>query len=123
MMGHFGGSLYKFKPAGIITYSPSPYGGARAAVALRPFLSELGCLSASKLACFSMVGDIFNEDGTVKDEESRQLKQLPGMLDQVEWLATACLKQKEACVWWVPLNLSMSAVCGEQNTEHMLLLL
>lgn len=97
MMGHFGGSLYKFKPSGIITYSPSPYGGTRAAVALRPFLSELGCLPVSKLACFSMVGDIFNEDGSVKDKENRQLKQLPGMLEQLEWLAVACLRQKELC--------------------------
>ena len=97
MMGHFGGSLYKFKPSGIITYSPSPYGGARAAVALRPFLSELGCISVSKLGCFSMVGDLFNADGSVKDTENRQLKQLSGVLDQVEWLAVACLKQKEIC--------------------------
>lgn len=97
MMGHFGGSLYKFKPSGIITYSPSPYGGARAAVALRPFLSELGCLPVSKLGCFSNVGDIFNADGSVKDENNRQLKQLGGVLDQIEWLAVACIRQKELC--------------------------
>jgi NAD(P)H-dependent FMN reductase len=97
MMGHFGGSNYKFKPSGIITYSPSPYGGARAAVALRPFLSELGCLSVSKMGCFSMVGDIFEQDGSVKDAENRQLKQLAGVLEQVEWLAVACLKQKDLC--------------------------
>lgn len=95
MMGHFGGSLYKFKPTGIITYSPSPYGGSRAAVALRPFLSELGCLPASKLACFSSVGDTFNGDGSVKDAENRQLKQLPALLEQVEWLAVAFANQRE----------------------------
>merc|ERR1712227_584758 len=44
MMGHFGGSRYAKKASGMITYSPGPYGGARGAVALRPFLSELGCL-------------------------------------------------------------------------------
>lgn len=96
MMGHFGGSLYGFKPSGIVTYSPSPYGGARAAVALRPFLSELGCLPVSKLACFSTVGDTFNEDGSVKDESNRQLKQLDALLGQLEWFAVACLKQREA---------------------------
>jgi chromate reductase, NAD(P)H dehydrogenase (quinone) len=96
MMGHFGGSLYAYKPSGIITYSPSPYGGSRAAVALRPFLSELGCLPVSKLACFSMVGDLFDGDGSVKDESSRQLNQLDGLLSQLEWFAVACLKQKEA---------------------------
>jgi NAD(P)H-dependent FMN reductase len=97
MMSHFGGSNFKFKPSGILTYSPSPYGGTRAAVALRPFLSELGCLPVSKLGCFSMVGDMFEEDGTVKDAENRQLKQLAGVLEQLEWLAVACLKQKEVC--------------------------
>ncbi|MGK3745488.1 MAG: chromate reductase [Bacillariaceae sp.] len=96
MMGTFGGSSYACKPSGIVTYSPSPYGGSRVAVALRPFLSELGCLPVSKLACFSDVGDTFNEDGSVKDESNRQLKQLDGLLDQLEWLAVACLNQREA---------------------------
>lgn len=98
MMGHFGGSSYACKPCGIITYSPSPYGGARAAVALRPFLSELGCLPVSKLGCFSAVGDIFHGDGSVKDEEkdNRQLKQLDGVLNQLEWFAVACANQRDA---------------------------
>ena len=97
LMGHFGGSNYAYKPSGIITYSPSPYGGARAAVALRPFLSELGCLPVSTMACFSMVGDIFEQDGSVKDENNRQLKQLDGLLDQLEWWAVACANQRDAC--------------------------
>ena len=96
MMGHFGGSCYAFKPSGLITYSLSPYGGARAAVALRPFLSELGCLPVSAMGCFSMVGDIFEQDGTVKDKDNRQLKQLDGVLAQLEWHAIACANQREA---------------------------
>lgn len=96
MINHFGGSLYAFKPSGIITYSPSPYGGSRAAAALRPFLSELGCLPVSKMACFSTVGDIFHGDGTVKDESHRQLKQLDDLLNQLEWFAIACANQRDA---------------------------
>lgn len=96
MMGHFGGSNYAYKPSGIISYSISPYGGARAAVALRPFLSELGCLPVSKLACFSSVGDIFEGDGTVKDKENRQLKQLDGLMSQLEWFAVALANQRDA---------------------------
>ncbi len=96
MMGHFGGSNYAYKPSGMITYSVSPYGGARAAVALRPFLSELGCLPVSKMGCFSMVGDVFEQDGTVKDENNRQLKQLDGVLNQLEWYAIACGNQRDA---------------------------
>jgi len=96
MIGHFGGSSFAGKASGIITYSVSPLGGARAAVALRPFLSELGCLPVSKMACFSMFGDIFDQDGTVKDEDSRQLKQLDGLMGQLEWLAIACANQRDA---------------------------
>jgi len=96
LMGHFAGSNYAYKPSGIITYSPGPYGGARAAVALRPFLSELGCLPVSTMACFSMVGDIFEEDGSVKDENNRQLKQLDGLLKELEWWAVACANQRDA---------------------------
>jgi len=96
MMGHFGGSNYAYKPSGIITYSVSPYGGSRAAVALRPFLSELGCLPVSKMACFSTVGDIFEGDGSVKDKDNRQLKQLDGLMDQLEWFAIACANQRDS---------------------------
>ena len=96
MMGHFGGSNYAFKPSGLITYSVSPYGGARGAVALRPFLSELGCLPVSTMACFSMVGETFEQDGTPKDENHRQLKQLDNLLDQLEWFAIACANQRDA---------------------------
>ena len=97
MLDHFGGSNYAYKPSGIVTYSPGPYGGARAAIALRPVLSELGCLPVSKLACFSSAGEVFNSDGTIKeDANTRQLKMLPDLLSQLEWWAVACLKQKEA---------------------------
>ena len=42
IMSYFGASAYKAKPSGIITYSAGMWGGTRAGVALRPFLSELG---------------------------------------------------------------------------------
>lgn len=95
MIGHFGGSNYAYKPSGIITYSVGPWGGARTAVALRPLLSELGCLPVSKLCCFPSVTEIFNEDGTPKDPEHRILKQLPGLLDQLEWWTVACKAQRK----------------------------
>ena len=62
-MGTFGGSNYTLKPSAIVTYSPGPWGGMRAAVALRPFLSELGCLPVSKLTGYPDAGELFNEDG------------------------------------------------------------
>ena len=96
LLGHFGGSCYAFKPSGIVTYSPGPYGGARAAMALRPFLSELGCLPVSKLACYPYPADLFEENGTAKDPNHRMLKQLPDLLGQLEWFAVACSNQRTA---------------------------
>ena len=40
VMGHFGGSLYKCKPSGIITYSPGPFAGMRASMAIQ--VREIG---------------------------------------------------------------------------------
>ena len=96
MLGHFGGSRYAFKSSGMITSSVSSLGGACVAVALLPFLSEVGCLPVSKMACFSMVGDIVEQDGSAKDEKKRQLKQLDALLDQLEWMAIACANQRDA---------------------------
>mmetsp|Transcript_8577 Transcript_8577/g.10109 ORF Transcript_8577/g.10109 Transcript_8577/m.10109 type:complete len:172 (+) Transcript_8577:133-648(+) len=42
IMSYFGSSFYGFKPSGVATYSAGNWGGTRAGVALRPFLSELG---------------------------------------------------------------------------------
>ena len=35
LMGHFGGSLYKCKPSGIITYSSGPFAGQRAMIGIQ----------------------------------------------------------------------------------------
>jgi chromate reductase, NAD(P)H dehydrogenase (quinone) len=96
MMGHFGGSLYANKPSGIVTYSPGPFGGSRCAVALRPFLSELGCLPVSKLAIFPSPEDYLDADGVVSDPNNRMLKQLPELLSQLEWWAMAASNQRDA---------------------------
>ena len=94
MMGHFGGSNYAFKPSAVVTYSPGQAGGARVAMALRPFLSELGCLPVSKTVNFSEPAKLLTEEGEVADPEARMLKQLPAMLGQFEWMAQALAKQR-----------------------------
>lgn len=49
LLNHFGSSLFSYKPSAIVTYSAVQWGGMRAAVGLRSFLSELGCLSVSSM--------------------------------------------------------------------------
>lgn len=99
MMGHFGGSNYACKPSGIIAYSPGPYAGARVAMALRPMLSELGCLPVSKLALLASPNDMLTAEGAVQDPSNphRMLKQIPDMLKQLEWMAVAMAKQRTLC--------------------------
>ena len=44
VLNHFGSSVFSFKPSAIVSYSAGQWGGTRAAIALRPILSELGAL-------------------------------------------------------------------------------
>lgn len=94
VMGHFGGSNYTCKPSGIVTYSPGPWGGMRAAMSIQVMCHELGCLSVSKLCGIPTVGELLKEDGTPVDPAHRMLKQLPGMLDQLDWMAVAMANQR-----------------------------
>ncbi|CAE7945145.1 OOP, partial [Symbiodinium sp. KB8] len=96
LMGHFGGSNYKCKPSCIVTYSPGPWAGMRAAMAARPFLSELGCIPVSKLAAFPAPNELFDEEGAPKDPEARMLKQLPAMVGELEWMALAMKKMRDS---------------------------
>jgi NAD(P)H-dependent FMN reductase len=97
MLNNFGGSCFGYKPLGIVAYSPSPYGGMRAAVALRPIVAELGAMSVSRLVGFADAEGLFREDGSPTDPSHRMLKQLPNMLAQLEWYAVA-LKDMRAKV-------------------------
>ena len=96
IMGHFGGSLYKAKPSGIVTYSPGPWGGMRAAMQIQALCHELGCLSVSKFCGLPNVSEMLESDGTPKDQDHRMLKQLPALLSQLEWMAVAMKNQRDA---------------------------
>jgi len=95
VMGHFGGSCYAAKPSAIVTYSPGPWGGMRAAMSIQLLCHELGCLPVSKLCGLPSAGSLFDEDGTPVDPENRMLHQLPGMLTQLEWMGVAMKTQRE----------------------------
>jgi NAD(P)H-dependent FMN reductase len=96
LMGHFGGSNYSCKPSGIVTYSPGPFGGQRAAISIVTMTHELGCLAVSKMVGYPDVSSMFNEDGTPTDPNNRMLNQLPDMLTQLEWMAVAMKNQRDA---------------------------
>ncbi|CAB9510694.1 NADPH-dependent FMN reductase [Seminavis robusta] len=95
VMGHFGGSCYACKPSAILTYSPGPFAGMRAAVAICTMCHELGCLPVSKLCGLPNTEGLLDSDGKPKEGSERLLKQLPAMLDQLEWMAVAMKRQRD----------------------------
>ncbi|WP_339847797.1 NAD(P)H-dependent oxidoreductase [uncultured Halopseudomonas sp.] len=71
LLNHFGSSLFSYKPSAIITYSAGQWGGMRAAVGMRTFLSELGCLPVSAMIHVPKAQEIFAADGSVQTPESQ----------------------------------------------------
>jgi NAD(P)H-dependent FMN reductase len=91
-MNHVGCSLYANKCSGCVCYSgfSSAGGGARVSVALRPYLSELGCLPVSKQVIVSDANKALSEQGEwIGDHKDGAAKTMATMLGQVAWWAEA----------------------------------
>lgn len=99
LLNHFGASLYSYKPSAIVTYSAGQWGGVRAAVNMRTFLSELGCLPVSAMIHVPKAQTVFEENGkfTQEVEDTERWVQYFGRtLNQLFWWAQAAQKQREA---------------------------
>nr|WP_314445260.1 NAD(P)H-dependent oxidoreductase [uncultured Sphingomonas sp.] len=97
MLNHFGSSLFSWKPSLIVTYSAGQWGGTRAAVAMRPFLSELGCLPVSAMVHVPEAHTVFDETGGYQDgiDGARWNGYVGRGLDQLAWWAEAAAIQRE----------------------------
>jgi chromate reductase len=93
LMSYFGGSRYAFKPSGTVVYSGGEYGGMRAAMALRPFLSELGCLPVSAITAFPNAKQLITKEGVASEDT---LKRLERMIVQLDFWAHAAKLQRAA---------------------------
>lgn len=93
MMDYFGGSCYSYKPSAICCYSPGIFGGMRAAMQLRCFLGELGCLSVSNIFGIPRAHQAIAEDGSPIDShmESGAKK----LIDQLDWNAHAMRNHRQ----------------------------
>lgn len=89
LLNHFGSSVFSYKPSAIVTYSAGQWGGTRAAVALRPILSELGCLPVSAMIHIPMAGDVLDENGAVRDGQERWEQYLNRCTSQLVWWGQA----------------------------------
>lgn len=91
LLNHFGSSLFSYKPSAIVTYSAGQWGGARAAMTLRPFLSELGCLPVSAMVHVPCAQDVYDEAGHPKAgvDGERWGGYLGRTVSQLGWWASA----------------------------------
>lgn len=98
LLNHFGSSLFSYKPAAIVTYSAGQWGGARAAVNMRTFLSELGCLPVSAMLHVPRAAEVFDERGELsEDADPQSWGRYSGRTwSQLEWWAEAAGTQRDA---------------------------
>lgn len=98
LLNHFGSSLFSYKPSAIFTYSAGQWGGARAAVGMRTFLSELGCLPVSAMIHLPKAQDILTETGDFAEGVDAAAWQgyFGRTLVQLEWWAAAAKAQRTA---------------------------
>lgn len=96
LLNHFGSSLFAYKPSAIVTYSAGQWGGARAAVNMRTFLSELGCLPVSAMVHVPHADRVFESSGRFVDDGQAQAWDgyIGRTLEQLIWWATAARLQR-----------------------------
>ena len=91
LLNHFGSSLFSYKPSVIATYSAGQWGGTRAAMTMRGFLSELGCLPVSAMIHVPHAQDVWDEKGSYQDgvDVDRWQGYLDRSFRQLAWWAEA----------------------------------
>ena len=94
LLNHFGASLFAWKPSAIVTYSAGQWGGARAAVNMRTFLSELGCLPVSAMVHIPKAQDVLTESGQWASNGEDWKEYLGRTFSQLEWWAEAAAHQR-----------------------------
>lgn len=96
LLNHFGASLFAYKPSVIVTYSAGQWGGARAAVNMRTFLSELGCLPVSAMVHVPEAQRVFTPDGAFAEgvAPDRWAGYLGRAFGQLDWWAAAARRQR-----------------------------
>jgi len=87
---------YLWRPAGIVTYSGGPFGGARVAPHIRAILGELGMVTLPSMFAVSKVGASFDDDGKPLDDAYERRSQK--FIQELEWYAGALGEARKAGV-------------------------
>ena len=84
-----------WRPAAIVSYSPGQIGGARAAMAWHPTLSEMGMVVISSTIALGNVGQALDGDGVPQGEPGKALDaRFPRFAADLEWWAAAAAHQR-----------------------------
>lgn len=96
LLNHFASSAFAFKPSVIATYSAGQWGGVRAAIGMRAFLSEMGCLPVSAMIHAPRAQEVFDEAGAYLEgvDAERWDGYLARAFDQLDWWADAARRQR-----------------------------
>ena len=97
LLNHFGSSSYSYKPSLIVTYCQGQWGGARAAMAMRSYLGELGCIAVSAMIHVPKAHHVFKESGEVEagEDKTNWDSYFNRALAQLYWWSQACLHYKK----------------------------
>lgn len=97
LLNHFGSSLFAYKPSAIVTYSAGQWGGMRAAIGLRTFLSELGCLPVSAMIHVPRAQEVFDEHGAALEDVDgdRWFGYFERTFRQLSWWADAARRHRQ----------------------------
>ena len=98
LLNHFGASRFGFKPSVIATYSAGQWGGVRAAVTMRGFLSELGCLPVSAMIHVPKVAEVLDDNGVyLEDVDGEKWRgYFNRAFQQLDWWAEAAKHQRDS---------------------------
>ncbi|GAC13681.1 NADPH-dependent FMN reductase [Aliiglaciecola lipolytica] len=94
LLNHFGSTLFSYKPSAIVTYSAGQWGGMRAAIGMRTFLSELGCIPVSAMIHVPKAQQAFSDQGVALTEENAWLDYFSRSFNQLIWWAQAAKEHK-----------------------------
>jgi NAD(P)H-dependent FMN reductase len=96
LLNHFGSSLFSYKPSAIVTYSAGQWGGLRAAMGMRSFLSELGCLPVSAMIHIPKAHEVLGSNGNFMENVDAEAwaGYFSRAFMQLNWWASAAKKQR-----------------------------
>ena len=84
-----------WRPAAIVSYSPSRLSGARASSAWHPILSEMGMVVISSTIAVGPIAETLDADGTPVGEAGARLRQaFPRFADDLAWWTEASKVQR-----------------------------